>query len=105
VLPKLLRLDTGFVEIGRFGLARNLRPVDVDKLLRRQAGPKLEASASWPRPLAAARQDIVDTLKAHHEAKPDAPGLQPNACGSTLKSVGRRLCSRHCSIQEVKAGP
>ena len=34
VLPKLLRLDSGFVEIGRFGLSRNLRPTDVEKLLR-----------------------------------------------------------------------
>jgi hypothetical protein len=77
VLPKLLRLESGFVETGRFGQARNLRPVDVDRLLQMAGGAKLEGFGFLAETLAAARKDIVETLAAHHQAKPDAPGLQP----------------------------
>jgi selenocysteine-specific elongation factor len=77
VLPKLLRLDAGFIEVGRFGLSRNLRPVDVDRLLQDAGGVRLEGYGLLADTLAAARKDIVDALKAHHETKPDAPGLQP----------------------------
>src|SRR5262249_59089842 len=76
VLPALLRLEAGFVEIGRFGLSRNLRPVDVDQLLEAAGAIKLEAFGFLAETMAAARQDIVETLKAHHEARPDAAGLQ-----------------------------
>jgi selenocysteine-specific elongation factor len=77
VLPKLLRLESGVVEIGRFGRSRNLRPPDVDQLLQAAGGVQLEGFGFLAETLAAARQDIIDTLKAHHQAKPDAPGLQP----------------------------
>ena len=87
VLPKLLRLEAGFVETGRFGLARNLRPVDVDKLLQAAGGAKLEGFGFLAETLAAARKDIVDTLKAHHEAKPDAPGLQPERLRLTAEEA------------------
>ena len=77
VLAKLLRLEASFVETGRFGQARNLRPVDVDQLLEAAGGIKLEGFGFLAETLSEARKDIVESLKAHHEAKPDAPGLQP----------------------------
>jgi selenocysteine-specific elongation factor len=85
VLPKLLRLESGFVETGRFGQARNLRPVDVDRLLQMAGGAKLEGFGFLAETLAAARKDIVETLAAHHQAKPDAPGLQPERLRVTLR--------------------
>jgi selenocysteine-specific elongation factor len=76
VLAKLLRLEASFVATVRFGQSRNLRPVDVDQLLEAAGGIKLEGFGFLAETLAAARQDIVESLKAHHQAKPDAPGLQ-----------------------------
>ena len=69
VLPKLLRLESGFVETGRFGQARNLRPVDVDRLLQMAGGAKLEGFGFLAETLAAARKDIVETLAAHHQVQ------------------------------------
>src|SRR3981081_805487 len=43
VLPKLLRLESGFVETGRFGQSRNLRPVDVDRLPHAAGGAEMGA--------------------------------------------------------------
>ena len=103
VLPKLLRLEAGFVETGRFGLARNLRPVDVDKLLQAAGGAKLEGFGFLAETLAAARKDIVDTLKAHHEAKPDAPGLQPERLRLTLKKRWPPAVFKALLDQEIKA--
>lgn len=85
VLPKLLRLESGFVEMARFGQSRNLRPAEVEGLLRAAGGESLEGFGFLAETLAAARLDIVDTLKAFHEAKPDAPGLQPERLRVTLK--------------------
>ena len=76
-LSSLLSLEAGFVETARFGLARNLRPVDVAALLEAADGTLLDGFGFAAGTMAAARKDIVDTLKAHHEARPDAPGLQP----------------------------
>ncbi|WP_422002899.1 selenocysteine-specific translation elongation factor [Reyranella sp.] len=76
-LDRLLSLDSGFVETARFGLTRNLRPVDVAALLEAADGTSLDGYGFHAATMAAARQDIVDTLKAHHEARPDTPGLQP----------------------------
>jgi selenocysteine-specific elongation factor len=77
VLPALLRLDSGFVELRRFGQARNLRPTDVADLLQSAGGAVLDGFGFLADTLAAARQDIVETLAAFHRDKPDAPGLQP----------------------------
>ena len=77
VLPKLLRLESGFVETRRFGQARNLRPADVDRLLQAAGGARLDEFGFLAETLARARKDIVETLAAHHKSKPDAPGLQP----------------------------
>ncbi|CAN5923571.1 selenocysteine-specific translation elongation factor [soil metagenome] len=85
VLPRLLRLESGFVETGRFGLVRNLRPVDVDALLQAAGGSKVESFGLLDETLDAARKDFVETLKAHHESKPDAPGLQPERLRLTMK--------------------
>jgi selenocysteine-specific elongation factor len=85
VLPKLLRLVSGFVEMARFGQSRNLRPAEVESLLRAAGGESLGGFGFLAETLSAARLDIVDTLKAFHEAKPDAPGLQPERLRVTLK--------------------
>jgi selenocysteine-specific elongation factor len=85
VLPKLLRLESGFVEMVRFGQSRNLRPAEVESLLRAAGGESLEGFGFLAETLAAARLDIVDTLKAFHEGKPDAPGLQPERLRVILK--------------------
>jgi selenocysteine-specific elongation factor len=77
VLPRLLRLESGFVETARFGLARNLRPAEVDRLLGDTGAVKLEGFGLLTEALAAARSDIVDTLKTYHQTNADAPGLQP----------------------------
>lgn len=84
VLPKLLRLEQGFVETLRFGQSRNLRPVEVDRLLEAAGGTKLEGFGFLTETMATARKDIVATLEAHHQDKPDAPGLQPERLRLTL---------------------
>ncbi len=106
VLPKLLRLESGFVEMGRFGQSRNLRPGEVEGLLRAAGGESLEGFGFLSETLAAARLDIVDTLKAFHAAKPDAPGLQPERLRVTLKKrwpipVFRILLDREVRAKKV----
>lgn len=106
VLPKLLRLEAGFVEMARFGQSRNLRPAEVEGLLRAAGGESLEGFGFLAETLAAARLDIVDTLKAFHEAKPDAPGLQPERLRVTLKKrwpipVFRILLDREVRAKKV----
>lgn len=77
VLPGLLRLGSGFVELRRFGQARNLRPADVATLLQSAGGAELDGFGFLADTMAVARTDIVETLTAFHRDKPDAPGLQP----------------------------
>ncbi|MBI3197349.1 MAG: selenocysteine-specific translation elongation factor [Rhodospirillales bacterium] len=106
VLPKLLRLESGFVEMARFGQSRNLRPAEVERLLQAAGGESLEGFGFLAETLAAARLDIVDTLKAFHEAKPDAPGLQPERLRVTLKKrwpipVFRILLDREVRAKKV----
>jgi len=76
-LPTLLGLDSGFVELRRFGQARNLRPADVTSLLQSAGGAELDGFGFLADTVAAARADFVETLAAFHRDKPDAPGLQP----------------------------
>ena len=106
VLPKLLRLEAGFVEMARFGQSRNLRPAEVEGMLRAAGGESLEGFGFLAETLTAARLDIVDTLKAFHEAKPDAPGLQPERLRVTLKKrwpipVFRILLDREVRARKV----
>ena len=105
-LPKLLRLESGFVELARFGQSRNLRPAEAEKLLAAAGGEMLEGFGFLSETLAAARLDIVDTLKAFHEGKPDAPGLQPERLRVTLKKrwpipVFRVLLDREVRAKKV----
>lgn len=85
VLPRLLRLDAGYVDLCRFGLSRNLRPTEVDKLLQAANGAKLDGFGFLAATLSEARQDVVATLKTFHETRPDAPGLQPERLRASLK--------------------
>lgn len=85
VMPQLLRLESGFVDLSRFGLSRNLRPAEVEKLLEAAGGAKLEGFGFLAETLDAAKKDIVDTLKTFHETRADAPGLQAERLRLTLK--------------------
>ncbi len=106
VLPKLLRLESGFIELARFGQSRNLRSAEVEGLLRAAGGESLEGFGFLSETLAAARLDIVDTLKEFHVAKPDVAGLQPERLRVTLKKrwpiqVFRALLDREVHAKKV----
>ncbi len=103
VLSKLLRLDAAFVDLARFGLGRNLRPVDVDALLEAAGGARLEGYGFLATTLEEARRDIVETLKTHHEEKPDTAGLQPERLRLTMKKRWPPAVFRLLLDQEVKA--
>ena len=77
VLPALLREETGFVDLARFGVSRNLRPAEVERLLAEAGGTKVAGFGFLAERLAAARADIAATLKAFHESNADALGLPP----------------------------
>ncbi len=85
VLPKLLRLEAGIVDAVRFGLARNLRPGEVDALLAAAGAVRLGAFGLLTETLDAARADILETLEAHHQNNADSPGLQPERLRLALK--------------------
>jgi selenocysteine-specific elongation factor len=85
VMAGLLGLDAGYVELPRFGLARNLRPAEVDTLLAEAGGVKLARFGLLAETLAGARKDIVETLKAFHETNADAAGLTAERLRVTLK--------------------
>ncbi len=103
VMPRLLRLEGGFVDLGRFGLSRNLRPAEIEKHLEAAGGQKLEGFGLLAETLAAARQDMVDTLKAFHETKPDAPGLQAERLRVTLKRRWPAPVFKALLDQEIRA--
>jgi selenocysteine-specific elongation factor len=103
VLPKLLRLESGFVETGRFGQSRNLRPGGVVRLLQAAGGAKLEGFGFLAETLADARKDIVETLAAHHASKPDAPGLQPERLRVALRKRWPAPVFKALLDQEVRA--
>ena len=86
VLPALLALDAGHVDLARFGLARNLRPAEVEALLGKANGVKLAGGFGLlAETQAAARTDMVETLKAYHASTADAPGLQPERLRLAMK--------------------
>ena len=84
-LERLLRLATGHVDLVRFSRSRNLRPAEVETLLQAADGVALAGFGFLSTTLAEAKQDILDTLKAFHESKPDAPGLQAERLRVALK--------------------
>jgi selenocysteine-specific elongation factor len=102
-LLKLLRLETGFVEAPRFGLARNLRPAEVDKLLADAGGTRLAGFGLLGETLQSARADVVDTLGEFHRATPDAPGLQPERLRIAMKKRWPPAVFRALADQAVQA--
>ncbi len=103
VLPRLLRLEGGFVDLGRFGLSRNLRPAELEKQLEAAGGEKLEGFGFLAETLAAARRDIVDSLKTFHETRADAPGLQAERLRLTLKRRWPAPVFKVLLDQEIRA--
>jgi selenocysteine-specific elongation factor len=85
VLPALLREETGFVDLARFGVARNLRATEVERLLAEAGGIKVAGFGFLAESVVAAKEDIVGTLKAFHERNADALGLPPERLRVTLK--------------------
>ena len=84
-LERLLRLATGHVDLARFSRSRNLRPAEVEGLLQAAEGVALAGFGFLATTLTEAKQDILDTLKAFHDSKPDAPGLQAERLRVALK--------------------
>jgi len=85
VLPALLREEAGHVDLARFGIARNLRAAEVERLLAEAGGTKVAGFGFLAEVLAAARADFVGTLKSFHEASPDSLGLPPERLRVALK--------------------
>ena len=102
-LARLLRLEASHVDLARFGQSRNLRPAEVEKLLQAAEGVGLAGFGFLATTLARARQDVVDTLKAFHESKPDAPGLQAERLRVGLKQRWPAPVFQALLDQEVRA--
>lgn len=102
-LARLLRLETAHVDLARFGQSRNLRPAEVENLLQAAEGVGLAGFGFLATTLAKARQDIVDTLKAFHESKPDAPGLQAERLRVGLKQRWPAPVFQALLDQEIRA--
>lgn len=103
VMQRLLRLESGYVDLARFGLARNLRPGEVGVLLQAAGGQALDGFGFLSETLEAARKDIVETLKAFHETKADAPGLQAERLRVTLKRRWPAAVFKTLLDQEIRA--
>jgi len=103
VMQRLLRLESGYVDLARFGLARNLRPGEVGVLLQAAGGQALDGFGFLSETLEAARKDIVETLKAFHETKADAPGLQAERLRITLKRRWPAAVFKTLLDQEIRA--
>jgi selenocysteine-specific elongation factor len=85
VLPALLREDAGYADLARFGVARNLRSAEVERLLAEAAGTKVGGFGFLTETLAAVRTDFTATLKTFHETNTDALGLPPERLRVALK--------------------
>lgn len=103
VMQRLLRLESGYVDLARFSLARNLRHGEVGVLLQAAGGQALDGFGFLSETLAAARKDIVETLKAFHETKADAPGLQAERLRVTLKRRWPAAVFKTLLDQEIRA--
>ena len=103
VIAGLLGLDAGYVELPRFGLARNLRPAEVDGLLAGACGVKLARFGLLAETLAGARKDVVETLKAFHETSADAAGLTAERLRVTMKKRWPAAVFQALLDQEVQA--
>lgn len=85
VLPALLREEMGFADLARFGVARNLRPAEVQRLLAEAGGVEVAGFGFLADTLAEARADIGATLKVFHAANADALGLPPERLRVSVK--------------------
>jgi selenocysteine-specific elongation factor len=85
VLPALLREDAGHVDLARFGVARNLRAAEIERLLAEAGGTKVGGFGLLTETLAAVREDFAATLKTFHEANTDALGLPAERLRVALK--------------------
>jgi selenocysteine-specific elongation factor len=103
VMAGLLGLDAGYVELPRFGLARNLRPAEVDILLAEAGGVKLARFGLLAETLVEARKDVVETLKTFHETNADAAGLTAERLRVALKKRWPADVFQALLDQEVQA--
>jgi selenocysteine-specific elongation factor len=103
VLPKLLRLDAGFVDLARFGLGRNLKAAEVERLLVEATGTKLAGFGLLSETRAEASADLIDTLKAYHVSNADAAGLQPERLRLTMKKRWPQAVFQALLDQEIAA--
>jgi selenocysteine-specific elongation factor len=106
VLPKFLRLEAGFVELARFGLARNLRPAEVDELLAAAGGVRLAGFGLLGETLASTSRDLVETLGSFHQTNADLAGLQPERLRLAMKkrwpvSVFRALVDHEVQAKTI----
>ncbi|HLG45626.1 MAG TPA: selenocysteine-specific translation elongation factor [Reyranella sp.] len=103
VLPALLRGDAGYVDLARFGVARNLRAAEVERLLAEAAGAKVGGFGFLTDTLAAVRADFTATLKTFHETNTDALGLPPERLRVALKKRWPPVVFAALLEQEVAA--
>ncbi len=103
VFPRLLRLEAGFVDLARFGLARNLKAAEVQRLLADAAGTDLAGFGLLAETRAEASADLIETLKTYHVTSPDTPGLQPERLRLTMKKRWPQPVFRALLDQEVAA--
>ncbi len=85
MLGKLLRLEAGFVDLARFGLARNLKPSEVERLLDAVSAVRLGGFGLLSETRAQASGDMIETLKAFHASNGDTAGLQPERLRLAMK--------------------
>jgi selenocysteine-specific elongation factor len=85
VLPALLREEAGYADLARFGVGRNLRSAEVERLLSEAEGAKVGGFGFLAETLTAVRTDFTTTLKAFHETNTDALGLPPERLRVVLK--------------------
>jgi len=84
-LPALLREEAGYADLARFGVGRNLRSAEVERLLSEAEGAKVGGFGFLAETLTAVRTDFTTTLKAFHETNTDALGLPPERLRVALK--------------------
>ncbi|SKA38959.1 selenocysteine-specific elongation factor [Enhydrobacter aerosaccus] len=82
---RLLALDGGFVDLGRYGLAHNQRPEDLERHLADADGVRVQGFGFLPTTMEQIRRDIAETLTAFHKSNADAPGMQPERLRVSLK--------------------
>ena len=102
-LASLLQLEAGYVDLARFGLARNLKIAEVERLLAEASGVGLAGFGLLAETRAQASADLIDTLKTYHGTNADSPGLQPERLRLTMKKRWPQAVFRALLDQEVAA--